>query len=852
MAKSHAGSSPAIGIIFFVVILMKSDLIKLKFLEFFKRNGYKEVDEAPLIPLNDESLLFTNSGMVQFKNIFLGLERYRFEKVITSQTCVRLGGKHNDIDTIGTTLHHNTSFTMLGYFCFNEASKTTTILLAWKFLIEILELDKDKIYITVHKNDHESYSIWKNLVNIMPKKIKKGNDKTNFWSMDDVGPCGFCSEIFYDIGTEDLNLLEIWNLVFIQFNKKNNELHDLKNLFIDTGMGLERIASIKQNVFNNFETDILKPLVFLVLDKFNLKTNDLNVKIIVDHFKTSIILIKNGVIPLNDGRGYILKKLIRRAIIKKIDLNIKNKLCELTEDFILNIYKESNLNQNDVTLIKKIIKQEEEKFEHTLKNGILFLKNKLKNSKEISGKMLYSLYDTYGLPIDIIKTTFKDENIILNIEDFNNEMKKSSIHNKKKSIEFKNNRYFTDVKNTEFVGYSEFEIFGKIIKIINKKESVQKIGKNETAVIILEKTCFYAEKGGQVGDIGLLINGNNNIFYVNNTTEVKGIYFHHGYVLEGVFYLNDDVLVRINYDNRKSISINHSATHLLHAVLKKILGQHVKQSGSLINNEYLRFDFVHFSSLLKEELFLIEKTVNSYIKRNLKLEIEIIDSNLIDREKNRIVSFGKNVSKEFCAGTHVNYTSEIGLFKIIKESGIGANIRRIEAITSDKILELLNKDCYIFEELGEKLLTNKDNLLLSIKNLIDENNNLKKENYNIMLKEIKSDLYNEKNRVIKEDIVIIKLEKEKKYIKFIKNFLIFFKKTIIIIFSFEENFINLNINVSNDLSSISALSLLNYLKNNFDLKGGGNANIANGTIFCDDIVKVFCFIDIFINKNIIK
>lgn len=811
---------------------MKSDIIKLKFLDFFKKNGYKELNESSIIPYKDDSLLFTNSGMVQFKNIFLGLEKYDFEKVVTIQTCVRLGGKHNDIDTIGLTPHHNTSFTMLGFFCFNNASKIDTINLAWLFLIEILKLNESKLYITVHKNDIESYNIWTNIIKIDKKKIKLEDDNSNFWNMEENGPCGFCSEIFYDIGTNSKNLLEIWNLVFIQFNKKNNELFNLNKLFIDTGMGLERIASIKQNTFDNFDIDTIKPLSNIVLKKFKIQIQNTTIKVIIDHIKTSLILIKNGLIPSNDGRGYILKKLIRRAIIKKLDLNTKCSLNELTESFLFEIYNNKNINKKEIELIKKIIKNEEEKFEFTLKNGIIFLKNKLKEIKNIDGKILYSLYETYGLPIEIIKNTLKNNNILVNIDNFNKELKKNSLENKK--INKKKYNYIdSNIKKTEFSGYKNIESYGKIIQIKINNIDKQIIKKNDNAIIILDKTCFYAEKGGQIGDSGILIGEKNNIFFVKKTTENKNMYFHYGKVINGSFNLNENVLSKINNENRKYISINHSATHLLNAALKQILGTHIKQCGSLINNEYLRFDFLHFSELTKEELNLVENTVNLYIKQKLSLKIKIINLKSNDIEKNRIIKFGENVSEEFCAGTHVNNTLEIGLFKITKEFGIGSNIRRIEAITNYQILNLINNNNNLFEKLNKKLITNKENLLNTVDSILYENKKLKKLNFEIMLKEIKNDIINNEKYKIKNDITLIILEKEKKYTNLIKNILNIFNKTIIVIMSVESNFTYININTSDDLNEINAINILNELKKQFEIKGGGNNNIINGTILSE-------------------
>jgi alanyl-tRNA synthetase len=409
---------------------MKTEEIKKNFLNFFKKHNYKELPPSPLVLENDKSLLFTNSGMVQFKNIFLGLEKYSHPKVVTIQPCVRLGGKHNDLDNIGKTPHHNTSFEMLGNFGFDKISKEEAISLAMDYLINILFLDKNKIFITVNKNDEDSFKIWSK--HIKKEKIILGDNETNFWQMSENGPCGYCSEIFYNISkdTEKENLLEIWNLVFMTFNREHGKLTDLNKLNLDTGMGLERIASIKQNVFDSFKTDIYNENIKNIIEilKLNISNENQNIRIITDHIKTSIMLINENIMPANDGRGYILKKLLRRSILKKQELKTQISISTIIDVFFSKSNKKENIN-----FIKNIIKNEEIRFEHTIKNGKNFIKKLIQKEKDISGKILFTLYDTYGIPIDIIENITKESNIKIELNDFKKEFEKNIIKNKLKS-----------------------------------------------------------------------------------------------------------------------------------------------------------------------------------------------------------------------------------------------------------------------------------------------------------------------------------------------------------------------------------------------------------------------------------
>lgn len=811
---------------------MKAELIKIKFTNFFVKNNYIKLNESPIIPTNDDSLLFTNSGMVQFKNIFLGLETSIYERVTTIQTCVRLGGKHNDLETIGKTPHHNTSFEMLGNFGLKNVTKKEAITLAWDFLTNELDLDKNKLYITIHEDDIETQNIWKNIIKFDETHIILGNNETNFWSMDETGPCGYCNELFYNIDEKNKNLLEIWNLVFIQFNKNKNNLTKLKSLYIDTGMGLERISSIKQKTYDNFQTDIYKPLINTLLKTFQISTDNINenVKIITDHIKTSILLIKNGITPANDGRGYILKKLIRRAFIKKQFLGTSVSLYELVENFIKHL--NNNLyTKQDIFIIKETIKNEEIKFTKTIKNGINIIKNITKKNDIIDGKTIFMLYDTYGIPIDVIKNITENTNINFNINEFETEMDKQKIQSKKKTyIQSNITEQIKKVKKTDFTGYLLHKTTSIIIKIIKNEKPTKSILENESGIIIVDKTCFYAEKGGQIGDIGFIYK-NNNIFKVTDTKEINNTYLHYGKMISGKLNLNNIVITEIDFKNRHLISINHSATHLLHATLKKQLGPHIKQSGSLITNTQLRFDFIHFCPLTKDDLTRIETIINQHIKDNLNITTKIEKSDTTNYPLEiRNVIIENDISNELCAGTHIKTTNEIGGFKIIKEFGIGTNIRRIEAITSHKIIEVFNTNEILIEQITQKFKTTKKDILTFCDNLIQKNKVLEKENNVLIFENIKYEIKNSEYITTKNNIKIISLTKNIKYINIIKNIINNLEKTILIIYSHEKDFLNININISNDITYIKALNILDSLKKYVEIKCGGKNTSASGKI----------------------
>ncbi len=794
---------------------MKSIELENIFINYFKKNCYHIINEAHLIPKKDQTLLFTNSGMVQFKNIFLGFENIKYDKIVTSQTCLRLGGKHDDLNNIGKSKHHNTSFKMLGNFEFNNVKKEQTIYLAWHFLTKILKINKNKLYISIHKKDITTANYWKNITNIKYNQIILGNDNTNFWNMDTNGPCGYCTEIFYKLN--DNKLLELWNLVFIQFNKKNNKLAHLNKTYIDTGMGLERITSVIQKTYDNFKTDIYAPLIKILSFLFKSHTNDESIHIITDHLKTISLLITNNIIPGNEKHGYILKKLIRKTIIEKKKLTHHTTLHDIPNDF----YLELGIKNNTIILIKKILKQEESKFNKTIIFGQKFLTNIIQQKKPITGKLLFKLYDTYGLPMFSITDIIKKYNINIDMTSFNDEMTNQINKNKKfKNTTDLNQTIIKNIPKTIFVGYSTLKTKTIILTIIKNNNSINTLLLNETGIIITQATPFYPEKGGQVSDIGW-IKKNNTLINILDVKKYNNIYLHYCHVITGKITINDTIISTINKSYRKHLTYNHSATHLLHTILKNNLGKHVKQMGSLIKHDYFRFDFTHFTPLSKHDIITIENNLNNYIQMNLSIKTYI-------HNDIRTVCIG-NISIEHCAGTHVNNTNEIGLFKILKEYGIGTSIRRIEAITGIAIITYLKQTDILLSHITHELKTNKQNIIINIKKIITKNKLLHIQNTDLFLKYIHTIITNNiTSHITIDNIKIINIFENIEYIKHIQHFVKNNNNLIMLMYCKKNN--TICITVSKNLINITAKKIITLLKNKFEINGGGGKHFATGII----------------------
>ena len=758
---------------------MKSHDIRNKFLDYFKKNNHEIVHSGSLVPHNDPTLMFANSGMVQFKNVFTGKEKRNYLRAATAQKCVRAGGKHNDLEQVGYTARHHTFFEMLGNFSFGDYFKDVAIELAWKLLTKEFELEKHKILVTVYSDDEESIKLWKKIAGLSENKIIKISTSDNFWSMGETGPCGPCSEIFYDHGEkypggppgsnrEDGDrFIEIWNLVFMQYEQISKDFkQDLPKPSIDTGMGLERITALLQNTNDNYETDIFQTLINKSVDLNNSekKIKSESHKVIADHLRSSSFLISDGVLPSNEGRGYVLRRIMRRGMRHAHSLGNKEPLFYRLFPTLLNEMKDAYPElERSKDLITNTLLNEETKFKETLEKGMKILEDEVsKSPKKLDGKIAFKLYDTYGFPIDLTQDYLKRKNIKVDVESFNDKMeeqKQRARKNWKGTGDILENKIWFEVteklKSTEFLGYEKSVAESVIISIVSNNQKVEKLNNGEEGIIILNQTPFYGESGGQVGDKGLLKNQNFE-FIVNNTTKILENYFlHWGKVTKGECCNKDLIQASINKPRRDLIKSNHSSTHLLHSSLREILGNHVAQKGSLVNEEKLRFDFSHNEPIKNESILKIENLVNEQIKKDNKIKIKILDQKkAIDDgalalfgekygDEVRVVSMGENnnliFSKELCGGTHVSRTSEIIKFKIISETSIASGIRRIEAISNITVDQYINKQ----EELSSK--NEKNNIeeikiykakieKLDSKYIIDLNNNKSSE---FKLKEIK-------------------------------------------------------------------------------------------------------------------
>ncbi len=695
---------------------MKLSEIRERFVKFFLSNEHEQVSSSPLIPEHDPTLMFTNAGMVQFKNIFTGAQKTGMKRAVSSQKCLRAGGKHNDLENVGYTTRHHTFFEMLGNFSFGDYFKETAIEFACKFITQELSLDKNRLSITVYHTDDEAYEIWRKISGFSSDKIIRIATDDNFWSMGSTGPCGPCSEIFYDHVSpnlhEDDRIVEIWNLVFMEFNKdEEGNLQKLPKKCIDTGMGLERIAAVMQNVHDNYDIDLFSALIDKSQEYCGRTENKVAHKIIADHLRAAAFLIAEGVLPGNEGRNYVLRRLIRRAARYIHLLGYNDSL--LYHIFPTLIDSTSSAYMGDVypelirakSLIETTLKSEEENFKDTLMKGINLLEKfttDLKPGDTLPGESAFKLYDTYGFPLDITLDVLKEKKINFDQKGFDGAMEEQKERARAKwagSGEKSVEQVWFDITNmfgkTEFVGYEFNEADdAKILAIVSSKnEIIDSAKEGEKITIILDKTPFYGESGGQGGDIGNLIKSDGSMVTVENTNKINDLYLHRcvGSICKG-----NTVTASIDKKRRQDLRRNHSAIHLLHFALRKILGDHVTQKGSLVAPNRLRFDFSHNKPVTQDHLSSVEDIVNSLIRENLSTSTKIQDMDqAIDEgamalfgekygDKVRVVKIGD--SKELCGGTHVERTGEIGLFKIAAECSVASGVRRIEALTGQEAI----------------------------------------------------------------------------------------------------------------------------------------------------------------------
>ncbi|PID65711.1 MAG: alanine--tRNA ligase [Gammaproteobacteria bacterium] len=685
---------------------MRSQQIRQTFLDFFRDKGHEIVSSSPLVPANDKTLLFTNAGMVQFKEVFLGLEKRPYSRAVTSQKCVRAGGKHNDLENVGYTARHHTFFEMLGNFSFGDYFKEDAIRYAWELITEKFGLPADKLWVTVFEDDDEAYEIWAKQIGVPQDRISRIGAKDNFWQMGDTGPCGPCTEIFYDHGEhiwggppgtpeEDGDrFIEIWNLVFMQYDRQpDGELIPLPKPSVDTGMGLERIAAILQGVHSNYEIDVFVALIEAagkLTHTEDLANNSL--KVLADHIRSVVFLLADGVIPSNEGRGYVLRRIIRRAVRHGYNLGQKQPFFyRLVDTLVAEMgaaYPEIKDNQ---LRLEEQIRREEERFHRTIEDGMNVLEADLANLQgdTIAGDTLFKLYDTYGFPVDLTADIARERGLNVDLDGYEAAMQRQ-VEKSQAGGAFKGGTLLKTQATTEFLGYDHVEAKATISEIFIGAEKVNELDQGD-AVIILDRTPFYAESGGQIGDIGS-IKTDHATFVVTDTQKQGNAFLHIGYLQSGVLDTGQAVIASIDSERRRSIKRNHSATHLLHAALRRVLGKHVEQKGSLVTDERLRFDFSSDAAVSREQLDEIEHLANADILANYPVQAELMSQKQA-KAKGAMALFGEKYgdvvrvltmgphSIELCGGTHVSRTGDIGQVIISAESGVAAGIRRLEAVT---------------------------------------------------------------------------------------------------------------------------------------------------------------------------
>ncbi len=730
---------------------MTSNEVRAAFLKYFRDKDHEIVPGSPLIPANDPTLLFTNAGMVQFKELFLGKEVRSYTRATTTQRCIRAGGKHNDLDNVGYTARHHTFFEMLGNFSFGDYFKREAIEFAWEFLTVFLEIPKEKLWITVYEDDDDAADIWLNSIGVSKDRFSRCGEADNFWAMGDTGPCGPCSEIFYDHGEEipggppgspDADgdrYIEIWNLVFTQYDRaKDGTLTEIPKPSVDTGMGLERISAILQGVHNNYEIDIFKKIISSIqsLEGFENSEDLTSQRVIADHIRSCAFLIADGIVPSNEGRGYVLRRIIRRAIRHGSKLGFSEPFFYQLVSSLADAMGDMGtvlLDQKD--FVEKTLLAEEQRFAETLDLGLKHLEDAISSLKDklIPGEVIFKLYDTYGFPVDLTSDIARERNLEMDLTGFEKEMD-AQRNRARAASKFDMDMSAGDTNieySSDFVGYENLEAESEVIAILHNGNSVESINKGDKAGIILKETPFYAESGGQVGDTGRLLSDDAN-FSVSDTQKFGGAHVHTGNLQSGEIKVGQKLCAAVDAELRRNIIRNHSATHLLHAALRQVLGNHVKQKGSLVEAARLRFDFSHPDGLTTEELMQIEDLVNEKILENTRANTEIMA--LEEAKKTgamslfgekygdtvRVLKMGGEFSVELCGGTHVNLAGDIGLFKIITETGIAAGVRRIEALTGNAAISYVRANEAKIHTLAGLLKSDQANIETKLGQVLDK------------------------------------------------------------------------------------------------------------------------------------
>lgn len=847
---------------------MKVTELRNSFLSFFQKKGHTLVPSSSLVPLNDETLLFTNAGMVQFKDVFLGREQRAYTKAASSQCCVRAGGKHNDLENVGYTARHHTFFEMLGNFSFGDYFKRDAIHFAWEYLTQVLKLPAGKLWITVFEEDDEAADIWLNDVKVDKNRFSRCGVKDNFWSMGDTGPCGPCTEIFYDHGPkvaggppgspdqEGDRYIEIWNLVFMQFNRDSaGNMTPLPKPSVDTGMGLERLAAVMQGVHSNYEIDLFDNLIQAAKKTLNIhQVEDAGIKslrVLADHIRSTTFLILDGVIPSNEGRGYVLRRILRRALRHGNQLGAKDPFFyKLVAPLVKEMGQAYPRLQKEQAQIEKIILKEEEQFARTLEQGLTILEQEIKqlpgriHGNILGGEILFKLYDTYGFPVDLTADIAREQGIQVDIAGFEREMQTQRDRARAASqFSVDYSKSITLDTQTEFTGYHSLQEDSQVVALFKDQSQVDSLKKGEKGSIVLQHTPFYAESGGQVGDKGVIFH-DTALFEVEDTRKMGDATVHFGQVVEGVFSLKNSVQAQVDVELRQATKLNHSATHLLHAALREVLGSHVTQKGSLVAPDRLRFDFSHFEALTPEEIQRIESRVNEKILENSEATVtEMSPEEAIKQgamalfgekygDKVRVLNMGHGYSVELCGGTHTSRTGDIGLFKIVSETGIASGVRRIEALTGKGAMQWLSSADNTVQHLAQLLKSDRHAVETKIVQLLERQRELEKETQRLKSKLASGaggDLSSEAITVKDIKLLVKKLSDTdpkimRELVDDLKNKL---HTGVIVLAAENEGKVQLIVGVTkNCTQKISAGELANFIATQVGGKGGGRPDLA--------------------------
>ncbi|MGO0632670.1 alanine--tRNA ligase [Pseudomonas sp. SAR267] len=851
---------------------MKSAEIREAFLRFFEEQGHTRVASSSLIPNNDPTLLFTNAGMNQFKDCFLGAEKRAYTRAVSSQKCVRAGGKHNDLENVGYTARHHTFFEMLGNFSFGDYFKRDAITFAWTFLTsdKWLNLPKEKLWVTVYASDDEAYDIWTKEVGVPAERmVRIGDNKgapyasDNFWTMGDTGPCGPCTEIFYDHGAdiwggppgspeEDGDrYIEIWNNVFMQFNRTaDGVLHPLPAPSVDTGMGLERISAVMQHVHSNYEIDLFQNLLSAAAKAIGCSNDgQASLKVVADHIRSCGFLIADGVLPSNEGRGYVLRRIIRRACRHGNKLGAKGSFFyQIVAALAAEMGEAFPELKSQQAHIERVLKAEEEQFAKTLEQGLRILEQDLAQLKGdvVPGDVVFKLYDTYGFPMDLTADIARERELTIDEAGFEREME--AQRERARSASSFGMDYNSLVKidsATEFLGYDATEGQGKIIALYKDGQSVDQLGEGEQGVVVLDRTPFYAESGGQVGDSGFLQAGAAR-FDVRDTTKTGGAFLHHGVVASGALVIGSPVEAKVDADVQHATSLNHSATHLLHEALRQVLGEHVQQKGSLVDSQRLRFDFSHFEAVSPAQIKALEDIVNREVRKNTPVETELTDietakakgAMALFGEKYgdtvRVLSMGGDFSVELCGGIHAKRTGDISLFKIISEGGVASGVRRIEAVTGAAALDYLNAAEEQVKEAAQLVKGNRDNLIDKLSAVLERNRQLEKQLEQLQAKAASAagdDLSNAAVEVKGVKVLAARLDGQdgKALLALVDQLKNKLGHAVILLGSEHEGKVVLVAGVTKDLSSqLKAGDLMKQAAAAVGGKGGGRPDMAQG------------------------